>query len=153
MSTDVVAASYPPHTRMVPVPVLHTRYHPPSTFTATARLLYISLSLVSKYALRFLRAEENAHGYHGTNTNNGLHYKLVNKNGEIIHQFSRRELSDGPRWKQVLFPILIPILVLLSGVFAGLTLGYMSLDETQLNVLSISGTPYILFSLSEPSGF
>ncbi|KAJ7157302.1 hypothetical protein C8R46DRAFT_909643, partial [Mycena filopes] len=37
--------------------------------------------------------------------------------------------------------VLIPILVLLSGLFAGLTLGYMSLDETQLNVLSISGTP------------
>jgi len=139
---------------MVPVPVLHTRYHLPSTLTATARLLYISLSLVSKYALRSLRAEENAHGYHGTNTNHGLHYKLVNKDGEIINQFSRRdELSDGPRWKQVLFPILIPILVLLSGVFAGLTLGYMSLDETQLNVLSISGTPYILFALFEPSGF
>jgi hypothetical protein len=38
--------------------------------------------------------------------------------------------------------VLIPILVLLSGLFAGLTLGYMSLDETQLNVLSISGTAY-----------
>jgi len=136
---------------MVPVPVLHTRYHPPSTFTAAARLLYISLSLVFKYALRFLRAEENDHRI---NTNNGLHYKLVNEDGGIINRFSRRdELSDSPRWKQVLFPMLIPILVLLSGVFAGLTLGYMSLDETQLNVLSISGTPYILFPLFEPSGF
>ncbi|KZT59176.1 DUF21-domain-containing protein, partial [Calocera cornea HHB12733] len=37
--------------------------------------------------------------------------------------------------------ILIPVLVLLSGVFAGLTLGYMSLDETQLKVLAVSGTP------------
>jgi len=36
--------------------------------------------------------------------------------------------------------ILIPILVVLSGIFAGLTLGYMSLDETQLHILSISGT-------------
>ncbi|KAI0338101.1 DUF21-domain-containing protein [Trametopsis cervina] len=41
----------------------------------------------------------------------------------------------------IVFACLIPFLVLLSGVFAGLTLGYMSLDETQLNVLSISGTP------------
>ncbi|KAG6895234.1 hypothetical protein C0992_002456 [Termitomyces sp. T32_za158] len=39
------------------------------------------------------------------------------------------------------FAALIPVLVLLSGLFAGLTLGYMSLDETQLSVLSISGTP------------
>ncbi|OCH89964.1 DUF21-domain-containing protein [Obba rivulosa] len=41
----------------------------------------------------------------------------------------------------IVFACLIPILVLLSGLFAGLTLGYMSLDETQLNVLSVSGTP------------
>ena len=50
--------------------------------------------------------------------------------------------------KFIVFASLIPILVLLSGVFAGLTLGYMSLDETQLNVLSISGTPYV--SMSQP---
>jgi len=43
--------------------------------------------------------------------------------------------------KFIVFACLIPVLVILSGVFAGLTLGYMSLDETQLNVLSISGTP------------
>lgn len=40
--------------------------------------------------------------------------------------------------------ILMPILVVLSGIFAGLTLGYMSLDETQLHVLSISGTPCVV---------
>lgn len=40
----------------------------------------------------------------------------------------------------IAFAVLIPVLVIMSGVFAGLTLGYMSLDETQLNVLSISGT-------------
>ncbi|KAJ6495606.1 hypothetical protein C8R47DRAFT_939128, partial [Mycena vitilis] len=43
--------------------------------------------------------------------------------------------------KSIVFVVLIPVLVLLSGVFAGLTLGYMSLDETQLNVLCLSGTP------------
>lgn len=37
--------------------------------------------------------------------------------------------------------VLIPILVCLSGIFAGLTLGYMSLDSTQLCVLAKSGTP------------
>ena len=47
----------------------------------------------------------------------------------------------------IVFACLIPLLVMLSGVFAGLTLGYMSLDETQLNVLSISGTPYVRPSL------
>lgn len=40
--------------------------------------------------------------------------------------------------------ILMPILVILSGIFAGLTLGYMSLDETQLHVLSISGTVWVI---------
>ncbi len=56
----------------------------------------------------------------------------------------RRDDDDGfdsHKIKDVIFAALIPILVLLSGLFAGLTLGYMSLDQTQLNVLSISGTP------------
>ena len=44
----------------------------------------------------------------------------------------------------IIYACLIPVLVLLSGLFAGLTLGYMSLDTTQLNVLSISGTPYVI---------
>ncbi|OJT05869.1 DUF21 domain-containing protein [Trametes pubescens] len=55
---------------------------------------------------------------------------------------ARRDIHDpDERPRFIAFAILIPILVLLSGLFAGLTLGYMSLDETQLNVLSISGTP------------
>ncbi|KAI9058934.1 DUF21-domain-containing protein [Trametes sanguinea] len=55
---------------------------------------------------------------------------------------ARRDIHDPEHRVQfILFACLIPILVLLSGLFAGLTLGYMSLDETQLNVLSISGTP------------
>lgn len=52
--------------------------------------------------------------------------------------------------KDIAFAALIPILVLLSGLFAGLTLGYMSLDETQLNVLSISGTPYATHLQTDP---
>jgi hypothetical protein len=56
-----------------------------------------------------------------------------------LHNFAKRdELSET---KKIIYGCLIPVLVILSGVFAGLTLGYMSLDETQLNVLSISGTP------------
>ncbi|KAK0556260.1 hypothetical protein OC861_007080, partial [Tilletia horrida] len=43
--------------------------------------------------------------------------------------------------EKVGFGILMPLLVLLSGLFAGLTLGYMSLDETQLQVLAAQGTP------------
>ncbi|KAF5350146.1 hypothetical protein D9756_009120 [Leucocoprinus leucothites] len=133
---------------MVPVPVLHTRYRAPSSFPAAAKLVYISLSLISKYALRFLHAEEDAYGYHGTNTSIAFggptkgRRELFNDSGGTAHLFLKRsELSEAPRWQQILFPVLIPVLVLLSGVFAGLTLGYMSLDETQLNVLSISGTP------------
>ena len=58
------------------------------------------------------------------------------------HTFSRREIEKGSG-EFVAFACLIPVLVILSGIFAGLTLGYMSLDETQLNVLSISGTPCV----------
>ncbi|KAJ7157300.1 hypothetical protein C8R46DRAFT_1355653 [Mycena filopes] len=56
-----------------------------------------------------------------------------------VAQCCRNERNSTPTTLPASF--LIPILVLLSGLFAGLTLGYMSLDETQLNVLSISGTP------------
>jgi metal transporter CNNM len=59
-----------------------------------------------------------------------------------------RECEAPLSSKCIAFATLIPVLVLLSGVFAGLTLGYMSLDETQLNVLSISGTPYVIWSLT-----
>ena len=60
-----------------------------------------------------------------------------------VHAFTKRDSDDLDRHSPefVVFACLIPILVLLSGLFAGLTLGYMSLDETQLQVLSISGTP------------
>jgi len=58
-----------------------------------------------------------------------------------FHTYAKR----APDTTHILFACLIPVLVLLSGVFAGLTLGYMSLDETQLNVLSMSGTPFVTF--------
>ncbi|TFY55773.1 hypothetical protein EVG20_g9197, partial [Dentipellis fragilis] len=57
-----------------------------------------------------------------------------------VHALAKRD-SEKHDTKFIVFALLIPVLVLLSGVFAGLTLGYMSLDETQLQVLSISGTP------------
>ena len=57
------------------------------------------------------------------------------------HTLQRRVEIDRGSTKFTVFVVLIPVLVLLSGLFAGLTLGYMSLDETQLNVLSVSGTP------------
>jgi metal transporter CNNM len=61
-------------------------------------------------------------------------------NYDILKRSSEPEKHDT---KFIVFACLIPVLVILSGIFAGLTLGYMSLDETQLNVLSISGTPSV----------
>ena len=62
--------------------------------------------------------------------------------GSGVHALARRDIHDADhRAEFIIYSCLIPILVLLSGLFAGLTLGYMSLDETQLNVLSVSGTP------------
>ena len=65
---------------------------------------------------------------------------------DYMHSFVKREPEAERENKAqfIVFAVLIPVLVLLSGLFAGLTLGYMSLDETQLHVLSISGTPYVL---------
>jgi metal transporter CNNM len=60
------------------------------------------------------------------------------------HQLTKRDNTkhDGAFIAGI---VLMPILVVLSGIFAGLTLGYMSLDETQLHVLSISGTPSVVY--------
>ncbi|KAH9840774.1 uncharacterized protein C8Q71DRAFT_701988 [Rhodofomes roseus] len=66
------------------------------------------------------------------------HVPFLRSDQPGTHRFAKRELTTGTT---VAFGVLIPVLVILSGIFAGLTLGYMSLDETQLNVLSISGTP------------
>ena len=84
-----------------------------NAYPHSSRLLYTLLSLGTQQAPRIFRR--------GGGGNNGR---------------CQSPLSS----KCIAFAILIPILVLLSGVFAGLTLGYMSLDETQLSVLSISGT-------------
>lgn len=60
--------------------------------------------------------------------------------------FEKRQEGGGskgenmPIGQKVAFAILIPVLVILSGIFAGLTLGYMSLDETQLQVLMAQGS-------------
>ncbi|KAI0050149.1 DUF21-domain-containing protein [Auriscalpium vulgare] len=59
---------------------------------------------------------------------------------QVLHTLAKRK-DEPHNGRFIAFAILMPVLVILSGVFAGLTLGYMSLDETQLHVLSISGTP------------
>lgn len=69
------------------------------------------------------------------------HASTYVKDGVTMHDLSKREQSKA---EHIVFIILIPVLVILSGIFAGLTLGYMSLDETQLNVLSTSGSPYVV---------
>jgi hypothetical protein len=66
-------------------------------------------------------------------------YTFFRTDGHSLHSRDTQPL-DRHDPKFIAFACLIPVLVLLSGVFAGLTLGYMSLDETQLNVLSISGS-------------
>ena len=69
----------------------------------------------------------------------GRHASTYVQDGVVMHNLSKR--SELSKTERIVFGILIPVLVLLSGVFAGLTLGYMSLDETQLHVLSTSGSP------------
>ncbi|RDB21713.1 hypothetical protein Hypma_011126 [Hypsizygus marmoreus] len=102
---------------MVPAPLSARNAHP-----HTSRLLYALLSAAFQYVRGLL---------HGTTQAWSPGHELVKRDTEF----------DPHRAKDIVFAVLIPVLVILSGVFAGLTLGYMSLDETQLNVLSISGTP------------
>ncbi|KAG2121615.1 hypothetical protein DEU56DRAFT_834077 [Suillus clintonianus] len=91
------------------------------------RLLVTSFSLLSQYVPNITRTL--------------LGSKRDGGSPSALHAYAKRaaESNGGPEF--IVFACLIPVLVLLSGVFAGLTLGYMSLDETQLNVLSMSGTP------------
>ncbi|KAJ7726386.1 hypothetical protein B0H16DRAFT_1677398 [Mycena metata] len=91
----------------------------------SSRLVYSLFSVASQYVPRLLRlAHSNVATVEGGTT------------------LSKRDDKFDPHnTTSIVFAVLIPVLVLLSGLFAGLTLGYMSLDETQLNVLSISGTP------------
>src|SRR5258708_35984597 len=110
---------------MVPVPITARNSH-------STRFLYILFSVSSKYVLRFIRRT-----FGDAPDDFSPHFLL-----------KREEVTDRSSTKFIVFSSLIPVLVLLSGLFAGLTLGYMSLDITQLNVLSISGTPYVNFSPS-----
>ncbi|KAJ6520542.1 hypothetical protein C8R45DRAFT_955523 [Mycena sanguinolenta] len=100
---------------MTPVPKLSRH---------SSRLVYSLFSLVSQYVPRLLRLSTS---------------NVANSDGGTV--LSKRETFDPHNTTSIVFAVLIPVLVLASGVFAGLTLGYMSLDETQLNVLSMSGTP------------
>ena len=104
---------------MVPVPI--------ARHSQSSRLVYILFSFGTQYVPHLIRrtfGDSSALTYFST---------LAKRN------------EDAPQksTKFIVFACIMPILVLLSGLFAGLTLGYMSLDETQLNVLSISGTPYV----------
>ncbi|KDQ13557.1 hypothetical protein BOTBODRAFT_33567 [Botryobasidium botryosum FD-172 SS1] len=60
-------------------------------------------------------------------------------NASTHHLVARKESAHYTTF--IVEAIMIPFLVILSGILAGLTLGYMSLDETQLRVLAVSGTP------------
>ena len=108
---------------MVPTPL-----HSPQS----SRLIVTLLPLLSQHVPSIARALGGA-----------------NDDPTFLHTYAKRVTSEPGSPQFIVFACLIPVLVLLSGVFAGLTLGYMSLDETQLNVLSISGTP-LVFSASHP---
>ncbi|TCD71106.1 hypothetical protein EIP91_000200 [Steccherinum ochraceum] len=107
------------------------------------RLLITLASVVSQHVPN-LRSPFSNHLAAAANTtgaaaSSGLLHSLLKRQSQP--QCQEVHHDEGHDAKFIVFAVLIPILVLLSGLFAGLTLGYMSLDETQLNVLSISGTP------------
>ena len=54
---------------------------------------------------------------------------------------SRRPLEPLPQWELLSFIGGIVFLVLLGGLVAGLTIGLMSLDSTNIAILKESGTP------------
>ena len=95
--------------------------------------------LYSSKPPRLLLTVASVVSHHVPNLSSRLSGAFVGAGSSVL---AKRD-DDKDHATHIVFACLIPILVLLSGLFAGLTLGYMSLDETQLNVLSISGTPYV----------
>lgn len=106
---------------MVPTPIY--------TASRSSRLLYVTTSLVVQNVPKLFSRLFLGH----------KPFKL--DTGDRFLSALRKRAEKAHGGELIAFGILIPVLVLLSGLFAGLTLGYMSLDETQLHVLSISGTP------------
>ncbi|GJJ14325.1 hypothetical protein Clacol_008589 [Clathrus columnatus] len=80
--------------------------------------------------------------YHFYNANTAVEHNIGSGGGDaLVHVNHLVRRVDHHSTFFVVAACLIPVLVILSGIFAGLTLGYMSLDETQLTVLATSGTP------------
>jgi metal transporter CNNM len=98
----------------------------------STRLIYTFFSITTQWLPKVLR------GLLGSSIGIDL-----SQSWEFGEGLAKRAEFNPHEPKYIVFAVLIPVLVLLSGLFAGLTLGYMSLDETQLNVLSLSGTPYV----------
>lgn len=88
--------------------------------------------LLSSILSQFYK-EYNAHS-------SSTHLSTYLSDDPALHTLARRAQPHNHSSFFVAAACLIPVLVILSGIFAGLTLGYMSLDETQLNVLASSGT-------------
>jgi hypothetical protein len=109
---------------MVPVPILSRKAY-------SSRLLYALVNIISYYV---------PHLFHRDSQSGSSLYART-----ASDSFNKHSVRD------IVFAVLIPVLVLLSGLFAGLTLGYMSLDETQLNVLSVSGTLWVVACYSVQS--
>lgn len=118
---------------MVPAPLTAPRPH-------SSRLIYALLSVVFQNVPKLFRRVFPADPYTLPPTS-----AAFDGGGAGMHSLGKRTF-DPHNKKDIVFACLIPVLVCMSGLFAGLTLGYMSLDETQLNVLSISGTPYVSLS-------
>jgi len=67
----------------------------------------------------------------------------TSEDGDFVHQGSRRELAiyvDSPLMPAWLMGILIAVLLCMSGLFSGLNLGLMSLDQTELKIVQNTGT-------------
>lgn len=106
---------------------IHKKRYP---VASTSLLLYISLWCFSELiGVGSATATDHHHVQPDT--------PLLEKRKSIPHNVTHNlNESTSP-----LAIFLIPVLVLASGLFAGLTIGYMSLDSTQLAVLAKSGTP------------
>ncbi|KAG0308551.1 hypothetical protein BGZ98_007637 [Dissophora globulifera] len=100
-------------------------------------LVFVNLLLCSRLFSTWSRQNygHNKEGYCKPTGSSGL---LMTEEPEGGHEGDGEDASTPEFWIKM---ALIVLLVLTGGVFAGLTIGLMGLDETNLHVLMASGTP------------
>ncbi|KAF8937707.1 hypothetical protein BGZ58_002302 [Dissophora ornata] len=97
-------------------------------------LLFLNFALLTRLGLTYSRQQQQQQAYRTS-------FAVRGGGGEEFGHGEPEEDGDATWLDFWLKMALIVILVMIGGIFAGLTIGLMGLDETNLHVLMASGSP------------